>query len=148
MDPVSQMFRHLDWANQTLLAALQNAGASGKPLTLFTHLLNAERVWLTRLQGADSSQLPIWSESDAALCAELMRRNAEGFEAFLADAEASDPSRPVSYKDSRGTPFTNSVGDILLQVALHGQYHRGQINMQLRQDGYTPVNVDYIMFVR
>jgi uncharacterized damage-inducible protein DinB len=31
---------------------------------------------------------------------------------------------------------------------LHGQYHRGKINVLLRQSGAEPVLVDYIGYVR
>jgi len=40
------------------------------------------------------------------------------------------------------------VRDILLHVAMHGQYHRGQINQLLRGAGLEPISVDYIVFVR
>ena len=35
----------------------------------------------------------------------------------------------VTYKNSKGTEFRNSKRDILTHVALHGQYHRGQIRI-------------------
>jgi len=54
----------------------------------------------------------------------------------------------ISYKNSSGRAFQNSVRDVLMHVALHGQYHRGQINLQLRANGMEPVNVDFITFVR
>jgi uncharacterized damage-inducible protein DinB len=31
---------------------------------------------------------------------------------------------------------------------LHGQYHRGKINLLLRQAGLAPAPVDFISFVR
>ncbi len=147
MNAIHNMFEHLHWANRAILGALQNGRASGKALSLFAHTLHAERVWLTRLQGGDSAGLPIWEDRDLAFCAELMERNAEGFAAFLADA-ASDPERIAAYSDSKGNPFETKVGDILMHVALHGQYHRGQINQCLRESGLEPVGVDYILFVR
>lgn len=148
MNTIYNMFEHLHWANQTILEALQNAEASGKAVSLFAHTLHAERVWLTRLQGKDSAGMPIWSDRDLAFCAELLQQNAEGYAEFLADAAASDPQRIVAYSNSKGSPFETSVGDILTHVALHGQYHRGQINLCLRESGIEPVGVDYILFVR
>ncbi|OWR29853.1 damage-inducible protein DinB [Saccharibacillus sp. O23] len=148
MDTIRNMFEHLDWANRAILGALQNAEAGGKALSLFAHTLHSERVWLTRLQGKDSAGLPIWADRDLAFCAELLQRNAEGYAEFLADAPASDPQRIVAYSNSKGSPFETSVGDILTHVALHGQYHRGQINLCLRESGIEPVGVDYILFVR
>jgi len=148
MQTTEKLFRHLDWANREILKALRGKERSGKALKLFAHVLLAERVWLTRLQGADSSGLPIWAELDLAQCAELVEQNEERFRAFLADPILSDPDRVVAYANSQGTPFENSVGDILAHVTLHGQYHRGQINLLLRENGFEPVSLDYILFAR
>ncbi|CAM3544622.1 MULTISPECIES: DinB family protein [Saccharibacillus] len=148
MSIIRDLFRHLDWANQTMLDTLRQQEVGGKPLILFSHLLHAERVWLARLEGTDSSRFAIWSDVEMSYCAELMERNARDFAALLDDPAASDPARVVAYANSRGTTFTNTVGDILTHVALHGQYHRGQINARLREDGHNPVNVDYITFRR
>ncbi len=44
-------------------------------------------------------------------------------------------------------PEVTSLGETLLQVALHTQYHRGQINTLIRQLGGSPPMVDYIGWV-
>ena len=44
-------------------------------------------------------------------------------------------------------PDVTSVGDTVLQVALHSMYHRGQINARLREAGGEPPLVDYIAWV-
>lgn len=54
----------------------------------------------------------------------------------------------MSYRSSQGTPFQTSVGDILMHLASHGAYHRGQIALLLRQAGAEPLNTDFITFVR
>jgi uncharacterized damage-inducible protein DinB len=40
------------------------------------------------------------------------------------------------------------VEDILLQIFLHGTYHRGQVALLLRQGEATPAPTDYIAYVR
>ena len=67
---------------------------------------------------------------------------------FLAGLSTPKLEQIVSYKNSKGKEFNNSVRDILTHVALHGQYHRGQINLLLRANEFEPVNVDFITFVR
>ncbi|GGD50756.1 hypothetical protein GCM10010911_05370 [Paenibacillus nasutitermitis] len=54
----------------------------------------------------------------------------------------------VAYKNQTGASYATSVRDILTHLALHGQYHRGQINTILRSAGGEPVNVDYITYIR
>jgi uncharacterized damage-inducible protein DinB len=54
----------------------------------------------------------------------------------------------ITYSNSRGEAFDTSVHDILIQVFNHGTYHRAQVARDLRQQLLTPVNTDYITYVR
>ena len=143
------MYEHLNWANQRILETLQNIeGEIHDEVRLFSHVLLAEKVWITRLHGLDSSQLPIWLEGDINICAELVRQNEESLTTFISNLTNADLDNLILYTNSKGTEFKNSVRDILTHVALHGQYHRGQINSRLRIDSYEPINIDFITFVR
>jgi uncharacterized damage-inducible protein DinB len=142
------MFEHLNWANQRILETLQNVEADDQQLRLFSHILNAEQVWVTRLKGMDSSQMPIWSDGDITICEQLIKQNEEKFKTFLAEIAETDLDNLITYTNSVGTEFKTSIRDILTHVALHGQYHRGQINLRLRAEGIEPVGTDYITFVR
>ena len=143
------MYEHLNWANQRILETLQNIeGENHEVSRLFSHILIAEKVWITRLRGLDSSRLPIWLEVDIEVCAELVMQNEESLTTFLINLANADLDNLIFYTNSKGTEFKNSVRDILTHVALHGQYHRGQINSRLRADGIEPVNIDFITFVR
>ncbi|MFD4932687.1 DinB family protein [Peribacillus butanolivorans] len=115
---------------------------------LFSHILLAEKVWITRLRGLDSSRLAIWSEVDIEVCAELVMQNKVSLTTFLTNLSNTDLDKLISYTNSKGKEFKNSVRDILTHVALHGQYHRGQINSRLRADGFESVNINFITFVR
>jgi uncharacterized damage-inducible protein DinB len=57
-------------------------------------------------------------------------------------------SRTISYTNSAGSAFSNSVQDILRHVLMHAQYHRGKVNLLLKQSGLMPASVDYIFFLR
>ena len=52
------------------------------------------------------------------------------------------------YVNSAGQSFETPVSDMLLQVFLHGQYHRGKVNLMLREGGLPPVPTDYISWAR
>ena len=143
------MYEHLNWANQRILETLQSIEEENQEVNrLFSHILFAEKIWITRLQGLDSSRLPIWLEVDIEVCAELVKQNEESLTTFLTNLANTDLDKLILYTNSKGTEFKNSVRDILTHVALHGQYHRGQINSRLRADGIEPVNIDFITFVR
>lgn len=149
MKTIQKMYDHLNWANHRILETLQNIEDENPEVNrLFSHILFGERIWITRLQGLDSSQLPVWSEVDIETCAELARQNEESLTTFLTNLVNEDLNKLILYKNSKGTEFKNSVRDILTHLALHGQYHRGQINSRLRVNGIEPVNVDFITFLR
>lgn len=105
-------------------------------------------MWFTRLNGSDSSKLPIWEEVSLVACAELVSKNNQTFKEFLSSLSTPSLERIVSYRNSKGKEFKNSVRDILTHVALRGQYHRGQINLLLSANEIEPVNVDFITFRR
>jgi uncharacterized damage-inducible protein DinB len=44
-------------------------------------------------------------------------------------------------------PQPSTVGETVLQVAMHSQHHRGQVNRQLRALGAEPPTVDFIVWV-
>ena len=143
------MYEHLNWANQCILKTLQSIEDENQEVNrLFSHILFAEKVWITRLRGLDSSRLPIWLEVDMKVCAKLVMQNEESLTAILTNLANSDLDKLIFYTNSKGTEFKNSVRDILTHIALHGQYHRGQINSRLRADGIEPVNIDFITFLR
>jgi len=113
----------------------------------YAHVLAAQELWLARLEGRDAS-VPVWPELSPAGCEALQGEVAAGYETYLDDLTPSGLAADVRYVNSAGAEFTTPVGDILLHVALHGQYHRGKVNLLIRQAGEEPVPTDYIGFVR
>lgn len=144
-----RLFEHVWWADGRILEALKATG--GKPdkaLKLFAHVLAAERVWLARLKGEDSSVLPIWPDLGLEECGAWIEENKAGYAAFLSGLKDEDLAGAVTYSNSSGTIFNTAIGDILTHVSMHGAYHRGQVSMTMRTEGYEPVNTDFITFVR
>lgn len=149
IETIQKMFEHLTWANARILKVLQNMKVENEEtVQLFSHILFAEKVWFTRLQGLDSSNIPIWTEVDLKVCSELVEQNKELSTKFLSQLSNTDLDKLVFYRNSKGTEFKNTIREILTHIALHGQHHRGQINLKLRADGIEPANIDFITFVR
>lgn len=148
LETIRAMFGHLNWANQRILETLQNGEENKQANNLFSHILHAENVWYTRLKGPDSSHLPIWAEVSLESCVAMVNRNHHNYAELLLTLSNTDLEQLLSYKNSKGIEFQNTIRDILTHVALHGQYHRGQINQLLRAADLEPINVDYITFRR
>jgi uncharacterized damage-inducible protein DinB len=143
-----KLIDHLKWADTAVLDALRAApGSDTRALTLYAHVLGAEAVWLARLAGTqpDVAVWPTLSLDDAA---RLAARNVSAFDEILETLGSDDVHRVVDYRNSAGRAFRDTVEDILMHVALHGSYHRGQISMVIRGGGGEPAPTDYIAFVR
>lgn len=139
---------HLAWADRRAgqaLAALPTPEASA--LELYGHVLGAEAVWLSRLTETPAT-VAVWPMLSVAECLALAADLDRGYYDFLWGLSPADLRRMVSYKNSAGQAFQNTVEDILLHVCLHGCYHRGQIAVRLRAGGAEPLPTDYIAFVR
>lgn len=67
---------------------------------------------------------------------------------YLAELAPDDLAKTVSYKNSKGEPWTSTVEDVVTHVLLHSAYHRGQIASFMRANGDTPAYTDFIHAVR
>lgn len=143
-----RLFEHLIWADRACADALVAAGAAGAPAVLtYAHVIGAELVWLDRLEGRPQS-VAVWPAVDLAGSLALAETARRRWASLLTPLAEADLERDVDYTNSAGRAFTSRAGDILVHVALHGAYHRGQIAQLLRQNGAEPAATDYIGFVR
>jgi uncharacterized damage-inducible protein DinB len=150
MEQIERLFEHMFWADTRLLEQFDGQSEAPQPdaLRLFAHVLAAERTWLLRLRGENSRAQQVWPEPGLEGLHALAASNAEGYGQFLVELAGGELDVDIVYANSQGVPFRNRVSDILLHVALHGSYHRGQIAMALRTAGHEPVNTDFITFAR
>ena len=81
-------------------------------------------------------------------CARLARENRDALRAYVARLTSADLRRAVHYRNSAGDEFDNAIEDILVHVAMHGSYHRGQVSLLVRDAGAQPQPTDFIAFVR
>ncbi|WP_139999800.1 DinB family protein [Paenibacillus paridis] len=150
MKTIKRMMDHLYWADGRILDALAENETKNKDLLkLVRHVAVAEQVWLSRLQGKGSAQYSLWKEAeDLTEIQSMFEENAKQYRVYIEGLKESELDEMVDYENQSGVPFQTSVRDILSQVLLHGQYHRGQINQALRIELAEPVQVDYITFAR
>ena len=145
----ARIYEHVFWANNRVLDLLQDLSSDNeRARKLFSHILAAEQVWMTRLLGRDSSDIPIWPDLSLDECSALMEMNRLSYRQFLDSLTEEAFDQEVSYKNSKGMGFSTAVRDILTHVSLHGTNHRGQIAAAVRDAGDEPANTDFISFVR
>jgi uncharacterized damage-inducible protein DinB len=148
LELVRRMCEHMAWADELLLGAL---GAVRPPPALawreYSHILGAESVWMDRLRHR-AQRHAVWPELSVAEASSLARGLRAEYADFVARLSTDALDVRVPYVNSAGQSFETPVSDMLLQVFLHGQYHRGKVNLMLREGGLPPVPTDYISWAR
>ena len=148
MEHLIRLIEHLAWADQRTLGALDCLPSiEPKILGMYAHILGAEHIWLTRLQGISAIH-PVWPVFSLAECRQVAAENAAGLRAVVASLGPAGLEADVTYTNTAGITFTSTGHDILLHVCLHGQYHRGQVAAAVRAAGGNPSPTDFIFYVR
>lgn len=147
-EALQRLVAHMRWADNRVLEFLERAEEPHEPLKFYAHVLAAERLWYLRLHEENWTVIPVWPDWDLPTCRKMALENADLFEAFIGKLGDTDCNREVTYTNTQNLQWTNSVGDILLHVMVHGSHHRGQVAHAMRRHGDTPPLVDYIAFVR
>jgi uncharacterized damage-inducible protein DinB len=143
-----RMREHQSWADDALLETILDASLYPEAAAReFAHILGADETWLARLEGR-RAMAPVWPASDADTLRQLALDVQVGYARYLDTLIETDLLRTVLYQNSAGISFETPVRDILYHVFLHAQYHRGKVNLLLRQAGLMPAPVDFIGYVR
>jgi uncharacterized damage-inducible protein DinB len=147
LNQIRKLVQHMEWADTRVLGALRAAPQLSVPVELFGHVLGAEQVWLARLENRKSA-VAVWPGLTIDQCAAVSAESAAGYKRLVAGLTEADLDGEIEYTNSAGDGFRSTRGDILLQVMMHGSYHRGQIAASLRAGGAEPAPTDYIAFAR
>lgn len=142
-----KLFVYDKWAIDRSIGTL-NGPASERALTMLSHILHAENIWLTRLNGKDSSHIAVFEQLSLAECKQLSDQVHAAYTAYLDTLTDADLALVITYKNIAGVEYRSPVGEILTHVGLHGVYHRGQIALMVRDAGGEAIGTDYILFTR
>jgi uncharacterized damage-inducible protein DinB len=156
VESLADLFRHMEWADAlTWKSVLASEGArtDAKLRERLYHLHVVQRAFLRMWRGEPrESPYPVFEDAPS-----LMRwgrayyGEAASHLASLGDAGLSgplrDPRAGVIEQRIGRPPREATIGESALQVVLHTNYHRGQINALLREVGGEPSTVDYIAWV-
>ena len=139
------IFEYHHHFNQKLIVQiLENENAiSKKVIPLLSHTINAHQIWNARI--TESEELDVNQIHTLNECAAIDTQN---FEDTLGILNTRELSETVSYTNSKGTAFKNTVQQILFHISNHFSHHKGQIIFDLRQSGIAPLVTDYIFYKR
>jgi uncharacterized damage-inducible protein DinB len=144
-----RLFRFNDWANQRLLITIKNHQVQDeKILTLMSHIISAEIIWLNRIKNLPTSPFPLWEKYKLS---ELLTMNMESSNNWLNFVEANRSesfSEMIDYKNIEGKSFETLLQDIMIHVVNHGTHHRSQVSNILKEKGIDSPPLDFIVFTR
>jgi uncharacterized damage-inducible protein DinB len=135
---------HGEWADRRLLEAVRAASAPAAIREL-AHVRGAQEIWLSRIEQRPPT-IPIWPELSAEELATVGAAMDAAWRTWFSELSEGTLSRPVSYKNLAGDPYTTPLSEILLHTMLHGQYHRGKASVALRAATGAAVSVDYMLW--
>jgi len=153
---LTDLYRHMEWADALLWSAVTDAGAAtadAKVRATLYHVHLVQHAFLRTWRGdAMETPFPTFEELPGMMAWGRMFHHQAA--AFIEALEAEDLARPMPVAWSATVeaaigqpPETTTIGDTVLQVALHSIHHRGQLNVRLRELGATPPLLDYIAWI-
>lgn len=147
MNHIRRLLDHLEWADERVLESLRQPDLPQRAVDLYAHVLGVEDRWLSRLEQRVPA-VAVWPVLTLDECERLARDNRRAYRAYVDGLTSAQLQQTIHYVNSAGQEFDGLVEDILLHVAMHGSYHRGQVTLLVRDAGAQPAPTDYIAFVR
>lgn len=158
-EEINLLFEYNYWANARVLAAAERAGpevflapgalSHGGLRATLVHLLSAEWIWRQRFQEGVSPKAMLSERDFPTVDALRSRWEEEGraMRAYLGSLGDEDLDRVMRYHDRQGTPFAQPLWQLLLHVVNHGTQTRGEAAVLLTQQGYSPGELDFRLFL-
>jgi len=145
---LTQLLNYDKYANQLIVNLIKT-----KPLPqtvrLMAHLLAAQLVWLSRCMGTASTNYTIWPDGDIDKFDDIAETNHQLWTIYLQTLNDVDFDAEITYKNSQGDEFNNTLADILTHVINHGTHHRAQIGQFLKAEANVELpNTDFIFYLR
>jgi uncharacterized damage-inducible protein DinB len=147
-----KLYTYNHWANFRYFDFLKTLDQTQIPERihlLASHVLTAQKLWLTRIKGNPDLSIHIWQTLPWETLENLAIENTKNWLAYLQSANQEEFDRVMFYQNFQKIDYENLVSDIIIQCINHATYHRAQYAQLIRQNvGITPPNTDFITFAR
>ena len=144
------LFQHMEWADATVWRAVRRLGSDDKKLKeLLQHLHGTQRAFFDAWT-ARPFERGILAEQSLESIEQWARNYHRDVMAFVTSVDEQALDRPADLPWARrfaeGARST-TLGETMIQITSHSTYHRGQINMRMRELGADPPLVDFIAWL-
>lgn len=151
-----KLIRYNIWAHRKLLEQVKNftqddfskeiGGSFPSLQKTFHHVLESDWIWTHRFKGIPLVTLPTdWHTDNAAAIQNVWYPLQDQMQELTKDL-AREEFRELRFTTRSGDTYQMAFLDLVIHVANHGTYHRGQIVNMIRALGEKPVNTDYFIF--
>jgi uncharacterized damage-inducible protein DinB len=143
------LLKYNHWANLQALASIKLLKKQDeKLLSVFCHLLIADRIWYERIKKKEHLFSGLWDSITLEQCEEYINEFNKQWQEYISESGEKELDRICVYRSTEGELFNNTVREIIQHVVNHSSYHRGQIAVMVKKDKGTPAVTDYIVFQR
>ena len=154
----SSLYAYSEWANEKIVQLCdgltdaqldqpKEMGFGTLRKTLF-HILAADVVWMERWESTPWREFP--TDPDGKSIAEIAAALRDVGNRRLGLIQQNEPNQwdsTIDYQDSKKTPYSHQLHDLLLHVWVHGIHHRAQALNYLKQfDRTLPGGIDWIFY--
>ncbi|HKA37481.1 MAG TPA: DinB family protein [Thermoanaerobaculia bacterium] len=154
----SKLFAYNRWANARTLDPVSKLTEEEFTRTLggsfpsvretLAHIYAAEWIWLERWLGRSPRSLPTSQEVPTfETLKEKWGAVESGCREFVEGPAGGRLHEVIRYVNTKGETWEYPLSELLVHVANHSTYHRGQVATMLRQLGKTPLSTDYLVFL-
>jgi uncharacterized damage-inducible protein DinB len=159
-DYLSTLMRYKAWANELIFSAAAKLPEGeltaprkiifGNLLRTLNHVYAMDEVWRAHLEGRPHG----YDTRNPEACPPLaqLREAQRSMDAWWIDYANALPEAKheeiVSFRFIGGGPGAMTRRDILLHVANHGTYHRGNVASMMYQAGTPPPTTDLPVFLK
>ncbi len=130
------LFEYDTWANREALASLATvSGPAEHPLKLFSHIIGAQCVWLSRFESPEPPPAEPWPSLTMEQARSGLEELQDRWSGLLDGLTPEKLAANLTYRNTKGMEFKTPVRDVLMHLVMHSAYHRGQVVTLLRQLG-------------
>jgi uncharacterized damage-inducible protein DinB len=159
LQEVKLLLAYNAWANNRVFAAVETVSGEDYARDLktghgsihgtLTHMVAAEKIWLSRMAGSPDKAMVAPSEVPAfADVKALWEKTGFDMAKFLGGLSDRKLQDTFTMTVASGRTYTHQFWQGFQHVVDHSSYHRGQIAVLMRQLGYTPAAMGLMAFHR
>jgi len=154
---VRPLYTHMEWADALVwqrILATPAAASDEKLHALLLHIHMVQHAFLAIWKADAFDYAELSKERDLPALLQWARdahlkikAHVDGLEDAHLDADLKLPWSDRLVKALGRTAAPTTLGETMLQVPMHSLYHRGQVNLRLRELGGDPPLVDFIAWL-